>query len=81
MNCETMCRLRAPKASFTPISFVRSFTTTYMMFATPIPATSSVNAPTSPRNTSMPKPIWLVSFSSSMKSHIGSARSSSGSNL
>ena len=39
-----MCRLRAPSASFTPISCVRSLTTTYMMLATPTPATSSVNA-------------------------------------
>ena len=32
-----------------PISFVRSSTTTFMMFETPIPPTTSVSDPTMPR--------------------------------
>ena len=40
----------APMAIFMPISLVRSSTTTYMMLLTPIPPTTSVSAPTMPRN-------------------------------
>ncbi len=44
----------APSAIFTPISRVRSLTTAYMMFATPIPPIMSVSAPMIPRNSWMP---------------------------
>src|SRR3989449_3321708 len=52
-----------------------------MMFATPTPAMSSVNAPTSPMKIWMPSPTAVVSFSSSMKSHMPRARWSVGSKL
>ena len=42
-------RTLAPSAIFTPISRVRSFTTAYMMFATPTPPMRSVSEPTTPR--------------------------------
>ncbi len=54
MNWPMMWRLRAPIDRLMPISFVRSLTTTYMMLATPTPATSSVNRPTRPRKISIP---------------------------
>ena len=51
-------RAFAPSAIFTPISRVRSLTTAYMMFATPMPPTRSVIAPMRPRKISMPIDIF-----------------------
>ena len=48
MNCDRMKRRRAPIAILMPISRVRSFTTTYITFATPTPAMTSVRNPTEP---------------------------------
>ena len=45
-----MKRCFAPRAILIPISFVRSSTTTFMMFETPMPPTTSVSEPTMPRN-------------------------------
>jgi hypothetical protein len=72
-------RTFAPSAIFTPISRVRSLTTAYMMFATPIPPTSSVSAPMTPRNIWMPRPMFSMIRWSSRVSQIPTARVSSGS--
>ena len=45
-NCQRMDRWVAPTERLIPISLVRSCTTMYMMFATPIPPTLSVKQPT-----------------------------------
>ncbi len=53
-----------------PISCVRSFTTTNMMFATPTPATISVIVPITPKKMFRPsmilRPISSLAMSSSM---------------
>ena len=72
-------RTLAPSAIFTPISRVRSFTTAYMMLATPIPPTNSVRAPMMPRNTWMPRAMFSVMRWFSRVSQMPSARRSSGS--
>ena len=48
---------RAPSAIFTPISRVRSFTTAYMMLATPTHPMTSVSAPMIPKKISIPSRI------------------------
>ncbi len=48
-NCRRIAFARAPSAILMPISRVRSSTTTFMMFETPMPPTMSVNEPMIPR--------------------------------
>ena len=49
-NCIRIQRCFAPRAILMPISRVRSSTTTFMMFETPMPPTINVSTPISPRN-------------------------------
>src|SRR6266511_388955 len=53
-------RTFAPRAIFTPISRVLSFTTAYMMLATPIPPTKRVRVPMIPRNIWIPRAMLPV---------------------
>ena len=73
-------RTLAPSAIFTPISRVRSFTTAYMMLATPIPPTKRVRAPMIPRKIWMPRAMLPVILWFSRVSQTERARVSSGSN-
>jgi len=45
-NCRWISAVVAPSALRTPISRVRSFTATSMMFVTPMPPSASVTMPT-----------------------------------
>ncbi len=47
-NWKRMFDRLAPTARLTPISRTRSWTTMYMMFATPMPPTASVKLPIRP---------------------------------
>ena len=72
-------RTFAPSAIFTPISRVRSFTTAYMMLATPMPPTNRVRAPMIPRKIWIPRAMLSVMRWFSRVSQTPSARVSSGS--
>ncbi len=71
----------APTASLTPISRVRSSTTTYMMFETPMPPTIRVKEPMIPRKARKVPKKTAKNFSPSVVSHIPMASLSLGSNL
>ena len=76
---DITCRTLAPRAIFTPISRVRSFTTAYMMLATPMPPTNRVSPPMMPRKIWMPSAMLPVMRWFSRVSQTPSARVSSGS--
>ena len=76
-----MKRGLAPTASLTPISRVRSSTTTYMMFETPRPPTIRVKEPITPRKARKVPKKTEKNFSPSVVSHMPIASLSSGSNF
>ena len=76
-----MKRGLAPTAILMPISRVRSSTTTFMMFETPMPPTISVNEPMMPRKTRKVRKKMRRNFSSSVVSQMPMASLSFGSNL
>ena len=76
-----MKRGLAPTASLTPISRVRSSTTTYMMLETPIPPTMRVKEPITPRKARNTPKNTRKNFSPSVVSHMPMASLSLGSNL
>ncbi len=79
-NWPWMKRGLAPTASLMPISRVRSSTTTYMMFDTPIPPTIRVKEPMIPRKARKVPKKTLKNFSASVVSHMPMASLSLGSN-
>src|SRR3989454_9593324 len=80
-NWRRMSVRVAPTARRTPISRVRSRTTMYMMFATPMPPTSRVKLPTMAKKTLKATNIFSNLFSHSLVSQKPRASLSSGSNL
>ena len=77
-NCQRMVRRRAPTASLTPISRVRSSTTTLMIEATPTPPTSRVNEPMTPRKIVKARKKVVNCFSNSSVSQTPRASGSAG---
>ena len=75
-----MFRRVAPTARLTPISRVRSWTTMYMMFATPIPPTASVKPPITPMKMLNAKKNVPMNRSNIVVSQIQMASVSFGSN-
>ena len=76
-----MKRGLAPTASLMPISRVRSSTTTYMMFETPMPPTIRVKEPMMARKARNVPKKTRKNFSPSVVSHMPMASLSVGSNL
>ena len=77
-NCTRIVRRRAPTASLTPISRVRSSTTTLMIEATPTPPTRSVNEPMTPRKIVKARKKVVNCFSNSSVSQTPRASGSAG---
>jgi len=80
-NWRMMSVRVAPTARRTPISRVRSRTTMYMMFATPMPPTSRVKLPTMAKKMLKATNIFPKRVSHSLVSQKARASLSCGSNL
>ena len=80
-NWTRMKRCFAPSAILIPISFVRSSTTTFMMFETPMPPTTSVREPTMPRKPVNASMNVSKNLNCPVVSHTESASLSFGSNF
>src|SRR5690606_11743547 len=79
-NCRCTWRVVAPSALRTPISRVRSWTATSMMFMTPRPPSASVTKPTTLKKSFMVCTIRPNMSDWSVVSHIETALRSEGSN-
>ncbi len=79
-NWRRMSRFLAPTALRIPISRVRSWTETNMMFITPTPPINRVMIPISPNRMFNPTVSRSIIFSKKANSRINKASSSSGSN-